>query len=195
MLRLRFIHALYPDCIIIHIHRDPRPVVASALRKLVVPPKLKRIIVRAREARPSDWPGLVQLFFRDAIGRLFHGGKKSFWGPRPAGWKDWQSLPPATMLSKQWCAMIKTARHELEQLPADCWMEISYEDLLRDHQRILPELIEFAKLSPSSEVTNLAMQIIQPNSTDDWQHTLSSDLQGEIEAETEAVLTELGYSL
>ena len=184
MLRLRFIHALYPDCFIIHIHRDPRPVVASALRKLVVPPKLKRVIVRAREARLSDWPGLIQLFFRDAIGRLFHGGKKSFWGPRPAGWKEWRPLSPVTMLSKQWLALMETARHDLQQLPADSWMEICYEDLLRDHKRIVPELLKFTELEPSNEVNDLADEIIHPERADDWRQTLSPELQREIEKET-----------
>ncbi len=195
MLRLPFIRALYPECKIVHIYRDPRPVVASALVKLEATPEIKRIIARALEARLSDWIGLIKLFFRDAIGRLFRGGKKSFWGPRPPGWTEWQGLPPATMLSKQWCALIQTAQHDLQQLPADSWMEIRYEDLLKNHGRILPKLLEFAELTPSNEVTDLANQSIQADRTDDWRHSLPPELLREIEAETADTLTEMGYEL
>lgn len=195
MLRLPFIRALYPDCKIIHICRDPRPVVASALVKLSATPELKRIIARASEAQLSDWPGLIKLFFRDAIGRLFRGGDKSFWGPRPPGWREWQNLSPATKLSKQWCALIKTAQHDLQQLPADSWMEFRYEDLLTDHAQILPKLLEFAELSPSSEVTALANQSINPDRAETWQQNLSPEQLSEIEAECANMLTKLGYDL
>ena len=195
MLRLPFIRALYPDCKIVHIYRDPRPVVASALIKLAATPEIKRIIARALEARLSDWADLTKLFFRDAIGRLFRGGDKSFWGPRPPGWSEWKNLSPATMLSKQWCALIKTAQHDLQQLPADSWMEIRYEDLLKDHAQILPKLLEFAELSPSKEVTDLANQSINSDRTETWLQNLSPEQVNEIEAETATLLTELGYTL
>ncbi len=195
MLRIPFIHALYPDCKIIHLHRDPRPVVASALRMLESPPNVNRITARIREAKLRDWPGLAGLFFRDAISRLFNEGKKSFWGPRPPEWKEWQGLPPATMLSKQWCALIQTARQDLQQLPADSWMEISYEDLLNDHDQILPKLLEFAELSPSSEVTDLANQNINPNRAETWRQNLSPEQVSEIEAQTSTLLIELRYDL
>ena len=184
MLRLRFIHSLYPDCLIIHLYRDPRPTVASALRMLESSPDLNRITARAREAKLSDWPGLVGLFCRAGIARLFGGGKKSFWGPRPPGWKDWQSLSPVTMLSKQWLALIKTARHDLRQLPSDSWMEISFEDLMKNHKSIIPELLKFAELESSSEVNDLADKIIQPERADAWRQTLLPELQREIEKET-----------
>jgi len=194
MLRLPFIHALYPDCRIIHLYRDPRPVISSALRLLESPPNLNRITSRAREAKPRDWPGLAALFFRDVFARFLRRGKKPFWGPRPPGWREWQSLPPATMLSKQWCALIKTAQHDLQALPASSWMEIRYEDLLTDHSRILPELLNFAELEPSSEVNDLANQIIKPDRAKLWRNTLSPDLQREIETETVSILAKLGYS-
>ena len=184
MLRLRFIHKLYPDCKIIHLYRDPRPVVASALRMLKSPPDLNRITARAREAKLQDWPGLLRLFFRDTLSRLFLGGKKTFWGPRPA-----------TLLSKQWAALVQAAQYDLQHLPPDSWIEIRYEDLLSDHSRILPKLLKFAELSPSSEVTDLTNQSINPNRTSTWQQNLSPEQIREIETQTSPLLTELGYGL
>ncbi|NOX99947.1 MAG: sulfotransferase [Verrucomicrobia bacterium] len=195
MLRIPFIHALYPDCKIIHLHRDPRPVIASALRMLNSPPDLKRITARAREAKLRDWPSLSALLFRDTLARLFRKGTKPFWGPRPPVWQDWLNLPPVTMLSKQWCALMQTAQHDLQQLPPNSWMEIRYEDLLNNHARILPELLEFAELSPSNEVTNLANQSIQADRTGDWRQSLPQELLREIETETATLLSKLGYEL
>ena len=195
MLRLCFIHALYPDCRIIHLYRDPRPVVASALNMLKAPPDSNRIAARAREARLRDWPGLVGLFFRDGIARLFNKGGKSFWGPRPPGWQEWQELPPVTMLSKQWCTLIKAAREELQLLPVESWMELRYEDLLKDHVHIIPKLLDFAELEPSDEVSNLADEIIRTDQADAWRQKLSADQITAIEKETSAMLSELGYCL
>ncbi|MFK5921791.1 MAG: sulfotransferase [Verrucomicrobiota bacterium] len=195
MLRIPFIHALYPGCKIIHLHRDPRPVIASALRMLNSPPDLNRITARAREAKLRDWPGLSALLFRDTLARLFRKGNKPFWGPRPPGWQDWLNLPPVTMLCKQWCALIQTAQHDLQQLPPDSWLGLRYEDLLKNHKKTIPNLLEFVNLPPSSEVTDLANKTIQVEKNDAWRQTLPSELQHEIEAETKTILNDLRYNL
>lgn len=175
MLRIPFIHALYPDCKIIHLHRDPYPVIASALRMLEAPPDAKRIIARILEARPRDYPQLSALFFRDTIPRFFRSGKKNYWGPRPPGWQEWKKLPPATMLSKQWHALTQAALHDLQQLPNTCWMQIGYQDLIQNPNQILPQILEFSELSPSPLVTDLAEKIIHNNDPKAWQQQLSSE--------------------
>ncbi len=188
LLRLRFIHALYPDCRIIHILRDGRPAVASMLERLSKPPRRHRVWARLRETPLSAWPALVPLFFRDVIARRLRGGRKAYWGPRPPGWKEWLSLPPERMVARQWRSLMEIGLRDLHALPPENWIEIHHDDLLRDFSHTLPKLLEFASLPPSDEVMALAKKIIDPDraGTDAW--TLSPALQ-------EAMIVEAGHLL
>lgn len=195
MLRLPFIHALYPDCKIIHLYRDPRPVITSALRMLNSPPDLNRITTRAREARLRDWPYLTGLFFRDAVMRLFRQSGKSFWGPKPPGWKTWKNLPPLEMLCEQWLSLINTARNDLNQLPDESWIEIRYEDLIDNPTATLETLLNFAKLEFSEAVFQMADQIIQSDRASNWQSKVRPEQLKVIENKTASMLEELNYPI
>ncbi|MCF6313099.1 MAG: sulfotransferase [Verrucomicrobiales bacterium] len=181
LLRIPFIHALYPDAKFIYIHRDPYSVIASALRMLETPPDLNRITARIREARLRDYPNLLSLFVRDTLARRFNHGKKPFWGPRPPEWQTWQKLPPATMLSKQWLALTQSANHDLQQLPNNCWMQINYPDLIEKPEQTLPQILDFSELSPSPSVTDLAKKIIHLQNPEAWRKQLSPEQIQQIE--------------
>jgi hypothetical protein len=189
-LRLRFVHALYPDAKVIHLIRDGRAVVASMLRMLEKPPDSGRVRARLRETPWRDLPSLAPVFFRDTIGRLTRGGRKSFWGPRPPGWREWLSLPEAARLARQWSALVDSARRDLNLFPAENRLEIRYEDLVARPDECLGQVISMTALAESAEF--LAQKSAIRKIEEGTRHLGAKELDY-IETEAGWLLRELGY--
>jgi len=193
MLRLRFIHALYPDCRIIHIYRDGRSVVSSSLRMLEKPPDRGRILARLQETPLRSWPAMGSMFLRDVLLPKLRGGRKSYWGPKPPGWEAWTELSPAAMMARQWAALMKIGRADVRSLPEDAWMELRYEDLLAQPESHLLSMLEFAGLPAATEVSELAAKNLNADRVDAWKTEADPEVIAQVEAEAGAMLQELGY--
>lgn len=191
-LRLRFVHALYPDAKVIHLIRDGRAVVASMLGMLGKPPDAGRMRERLRETPWRDLPALVPVFFRDTIGRLTRGGRKSFWGPRPPGWRNWLDLPEAARLARQWCTLVDSARDGLILFPASNQLEIRYEDLIAQPEEWLIRVLSVTGLSESAKFLAQSSSV---RKTDDWTRQLSEEDLKLIKNEAGRLIEELGYAV
>ncbi|MCB1234088.1 MAG: sulfotransferase, partial [Verrucomicrobiae bacterium] len=184
LLRLRFIRALYPDALLIHLTRDPRAVVRSGLAMLSTPPRMDRVIDRLRTTRPSDWPALAPQFFREVVARPFRGGRKVFWGPRPPGWRGWLDLPPERMLARQWRELVTAGRRDLETFPAENRCELRYEDFVRAPEAHLRRLLAFCGLEENDEVLRRARETVTTDRADGWRTELSNEQVAAVEDET-----------
>lgn len=193
-LRLPFIHALYPDSRIIHIVRDGRAVVNSMLKMLATPPRRGRILARLRETHWRDLPALLPLAGRELTRLRSADRRRSFWGPRPPGWEQWLDLPAPLMLTRQWGAMVKTARSDLQLFPEDQRLEVRYEDLLADPIRWLDEIRQLTDLPPTSEAFGAAaVASISKNPAQRWRQQLDPETVHVIEEEAGGILAQLGY--
>lgn len=191
-LRLPFIQALYPDAKIIHLMRDGRAVVASMLRLLEKPPDGSRILARLRETPPRDLPALAPLFFRDVVApRLTGRSRKTWWGPRPPGWREWRDLPVPTRLARQWLELVTPARRELrEHFPADQWIELRYEDFIADPEIWLTKIGQ--TVGVRIDETFLG-EVIPGIDGDPGKIDLSPDARSAVESVAGDLLRELGY--
>lgn len=193
-LRLPFIHALYPDSRIIHMVRDGRAVVASMLKMLSTPPRRQRILARLRETHWRDLPAMLPLAGRELKRLRSADRQRSFWGPRPPGWEEWLDLPAPLMLTKQWCAMVKTARHDLLLFPEKQRLELRYEDLLADPARWLEEIRQLTGLRLWSEAFGAsAVASISKDPAQRWRRELDAETVNMIEEEAGDILDQLGY--
>jgi hypothetical protein len=193
-LRLRFIHALYPDARVIHLIRDGRAVAASMLRMLEKPPDSGRVVARLRETPWRDLPALVPVFFRDVMG-LRLTGRKPFWGPRPPGWREWLDLPLHTMLARQWSVLARSARRDLELFPAENRLEIRYEDFVSAPAEWLERIFSATGLASSPGFVAHAAGAVSGGHQDEWRRDLGDEAIAGIETEAGSLLKELGYQL
>lgn len=191
-LRLRFIHALYPDARIIHLVRDGRAVVASMLRMLERPPDAGRVWARLRETPWRDLPAQAPVFFRDVIARRL-SGKKAYWGPRPPGWEEWLDLPLPAMLARQWRDLVTIARRDLERFPPGHRIEWRYEDFVASPARGLESILALTGLPADPGYLAAAAGTVSAGPPDAWRRELTADAIARIETEAGPLLKELGY--
>jgi len=193
-LRLRFIHALYPDSKIIHLIRDGRAVVASMLRMLEMPPDRTRISARLRETPLREIPAQLPLLFRHLAGRMLHGGQRAYWGPRPPGWRNWLNLPKPVMLARQWRCLVESAQRDVELFPSEQVLQIRYEDLVSEPATWLEKIRRVCELQPDEAAFGTgALQRISNGRVDAWRSDLDSAAIELIDDEVGELLAALGY--
>lgn len=194
LLRVRFIHALYPGARFIHLTRHPASVVASMGRFLERPPDAGRLCARVRETPWRDWPAQAGLAFRGLLEPLWHGGRKPWWGPRPQGWRDRLFLPEPQRLAWQWRRLVETGRTQLSRLPAESWRELRHEDLLADPAGRLAELYVFAGLEACGDLIRAAAAQVRPGeSVPRPPARFPNDWREMVEAECGVLRCGLGY--
>lgn len=117
-LRIPFLRALFPDCLVIHVIRDGRAVVAS----------------------------LLALWQREASEPLRQGPFGGF--ARPPGWRDLLRLPRLEQFAHLWARLVPHARAAGRRLPAGAYTEVSYEEFCRDPRGVVGRLHDWCGLAP-----------------------------------------------
>jgi len=191
-LRLHFIHALYPDARVIHLVRDGRAVVASMLRMLEMPPDRGRLVARLRETPLRELPAQLPLLFRHLAGRMFRGGQRSFWGPKPPGWRTWLDLPKPVMLARQWRHLVETAQRDLEVFPGQQRLQLRYEELVAEPALWLEKICEVCDLDVAFDRD--ALEQINADRIDAWRDVLDEASVAQIDDEAGDLLRSLGYT-
>ena len=151
ILRLRFIHAIFPDCRIIFISRNGPASVASILKMRSRPPRPDRIWDRLRETPLLSIPAL---FFRALSRRRFL--------MRTPGWKSFPEDPIQSAVH-QWIEADAIAERDLETLPVESILKIEYEAFVRDHRKFLTRIFDFCELEDSEAAHQYADETIDPN--------------------------------
>lgn len=191
--RIPFIHELYPDCRIIHIFRDGRDVVHSLLRVATKRPSGRAVVERLRQTPPWEWPGYLPMFFRTFWRTNVLGVPASHWGPRPPGWREWLDLPPHIARAHQWKASVEAALRDGRTLHPENYLELRYEEFVRDPEEGYDRIFRFAELTPTPIVAARARERIDVDRASRWQSTLSEKQEGEVLEVILPALRSLGY--
>ncbi len=192
-LRIPFIHALYPDCRMINIIRDGREVVGGTLRSNVSRPQMKRLRARVLETPFWEWPAYVPLFVRTVWRTAVLKRGSTYWGIKPAGWQAWLELPPHIRSARQWKRVVEISIRDGRALPAANYMELRYEQLVREPAEVVRGLIEFAELAPCRPMIDYAVGHIDPARARTSKARLSRQQLEEVLQEIGPFLAELGY--
>jgi hypothetical protein len=162
-LRISYLHALFPDCFVIHVIRDGRAVVASLLS------------LHQREMSEPRRRGV------------------SFGGfARPPGWQELRDRPPLEWFAHLWSRLVPYARASGNQLPPGAYTEVHYEEFCRDPQVVLSRLYEWCGLCPHSRLHQAVPASLQPRN-DKWRTSLAPSEQARLIAIIGPLLAELGY--
>ena len=190
-LRVPFVHALYPDCRIIHILRHGSAVVRSLLQETSRPPQARRILYRLRQTRLADLPAQLPLLVEHVWRTRVLRQHASFWGPRPPGWRAWRNLSPHVRVARQWRVCVETALRHGRELPAQNYLELRYERFVQQPEETARELLAFAGLPVHPDFLAHARQRIDPRRGERWQGSLTEAEEAETRAEMEPLLSQL----
>lgn len=192
-LRIGFIRALYPDCRMINIIRDGREVVASSLRMQAMPLKRERVISRVFETPIWEWPAYVPRSIRHLWNTGVRKRRVGYWGTKPVGWEDWVGLPPHLIAANQWKRVVEISTRHGRSLPAENYLEIRFDRLMREPVPLVREMIAFTDLPHSDEMLEHAARHVDPGRATTSIRNLTLTQLRESEEAMAPWLAELGF--
>lgn len=190
--RVPYVDAVYPNVRYVHLIRDGREVVESAMRQWEAPPDWSALRQKVRDIQLENL-GYVWWFGKNFLTGLFskRGGGK-VWGPRYPGIDaDAASLSLAQVCARQWVASVETARRDLAGLPADRVFEIRYEDLLTDGAALAGLVAALNLPDAQTILVAHATQLRRPRGS--RFDTLAAGQQAAILGQVGSTLETLGY--
>ncbi|TVQ60379.1 MAG: sulfotransferase [Phycisphaerales bacterium] len=193
-LRLPFILEVFPDAKFVHIYRDGRGVVRSTNEVLKKGPDAHWMAKRLKGTPIWEWPSYIPRAWRTIVRKL-QGKKMSFWGPRPPGWSGWAKRDPRhVMMAKQWVHTIEPVLAFRETVPPEQWIELSYEDFVKNAPEHTRRLMAFAGLRESEEPVKYVEERVDPTRQSKWREQMDAKTLEDIRPIIEPTLKKLGYA-
>lgn len=191
-LRVPFVHAVLPEARILMILRDGRSVLRSTGEIMAKGMPTSRILQRALETHPADWPAEFGRL-SSAVARKATRKPLKYWGPRPPGWRNWIGLGPDILLAHQWAACITAATDALAALPTNASLAFRYEDLMREPDATARRIADFCSLADPDAFAAFISAEADPARADKWRDELSRDSLHTVEPIMRPTLERLGY--
>jgi hypothetical protein len=147
-LRVEFVDRVVPEARFIHIVRDGRDAIASALQRWVAPLDVRYTFRKARFVPAAELPYYAVRFVANRWRRLIaRDGRVASWGPRFRGMDRWLAERPlADVCAEQWRQCVVQAAAALARLPAQRVAAVHYESLVCEPRRELTRLLQFAEI-------------------------------------------------
>ena len=192
-LRVPFVERVLPGARYIHLVRDGRDVVESAMRQWSRSPDWA-VLIRKLMAEPLANTRYALWFSRNLlIGRVAQGrGGGKVWGPRyPGIGEDVRRLSLAGVCARQWAESVRTARRDLAALPPDRVFTVRYEALTAGPEA-LSNLLDGLALPKPERVLEAWRDAVRPQAEAMWLRLPEAD-RASIDRSAGTELRALGY--
>ena len=192
-LRVPFVEAVFPDAHYIHLVRDGRSVIESAMRLWQAPPDTSGLRRKLRDLPVSQY-GYIYWFAINYLKGIMKGRSGGeVWGPRYEGIvEDLQVEDLLTIVSRQWVRTVDAAANSLAQIDPARQMTLRYDALIDDPETI-KRLGTFVGVSDLSALAATFDRTIKRGNDDKWQDKLDSASLTVIETEARSTLERFGF--
>lgn len=151
-LRLGFVDRVLPDCLFVHIVRDPVESILSIRHYWQQHSRglpSRKLLQRIREISIRQWPHYGRELVRRVLpARFSRFAGKPVWGPRIPGIQGLlEELSLLEVCALQWRMCIESARFFGQSLPSDRYLEMQLEDL---SPNAITRILDFCRLEDSS---------------------------------------------
>jgi len=204
VLRVPYIHAIFPDAKIVHIIRDGRDYLQSQLEMFAMGHFYKlnhaRIMShfrhRLRYTPWWEWPAYMPRVAKGIIHRhLLRKPGTPWFGVRYPGWtKDRDRLTLPQICAHQWVWAVTTAMADLREIDQSLWMEIKYEQFTSAPREHLARIFEFCGLEGDNTLLDELASTVNTRSVARWQRDLPKEALDEAMPIMGELLAELGYT-
>jgi hypothetical protein len=192
VLRVPYIHALFPGAHFIHLIRDGRDVAESIARMWVEPLDYKYLFRKLRYFPLRNLSYAVWFLKNQLAARTRNDNRISIWGPRyPGIEQDAIKLSILEVAAHQWVWSIKSATNGLAEVPAFQQVSIRYEDLISNVESLEP-IFDMLKLEDRSQVLDAYQKQVRRGLGGRWRNFSNTEQSRLYDIETE-ILTKLGY--
>lgn len=174
---------------------EERGVYRRTLESLIT---IRKFMVEKRRLSGGVWtfleaPAYIPSLAR-VVARKMTTGRSFVWGTRFPGIQEaHRTYSLLEVCAMQWAYSVQAVLADTHDLPASQYLELRYEDLTETPEAHLRQIMEFAGLSPSQAVLDLAAERIRP-SKERWREVLSDDEIATLHGWLTPLLSHLGYN-
>jgi hypothetical protein len=191
--RLRFVSEIFPNAKILHVVRDGRAVVASAMDRWQTPGSIGYGLDKLSHVPLRVLPG----FLAANVAKRFDTRRKSSWGVRwPGIDQDSKDLSLVEKCARQWSKTVTAGKVQGRFLNKSQtrYLEIKYEDFVNEPLGLSRQILDHFELSECPSFSQHVELAIDPKRNDEWRRKLTEDDLLRIKAEAGPLLLELGYT-
>jgi hypothetical protein len=199
VLKIPFLHAVFPQSRFIHVCRDGRTSCALRLRTYAANKAYdlrnlgtwKRVVNQVQQVKWWELPAYASPVIRAMLHRYILRRADSWQGIMYEGWETDQRLTPQQLELKRWAVAVDSAIGHLERLPADAWTTIRLEDLTADPEHWIRHVLASANLNADEAFIERAARAVRSRSQQNTPLPLN-DVEP-VRAAIEPTLQRLGY--
>ncbi|TDY02693.1 sulfotransferase family protein [Thiohalophilus thiocyanatoxydans] len=194
-LRVPFVDAVLPEAKYLFIRRDGLDAVGSAMKRWKAELDIPYLMRKARFVPLSDLPYYGGRYLWNRFYRLVSREERlAFWGPQLEGMDELLVKHPLDeVCALQWQACVDKAADAFAAMPTDRWLEIAYEDFVREPEREFARVIEFLGIESPSEQVKQAVAGVRADSIGKGRAALNDDALQRLEGLVHQTLARYGY--
>ncbi len=162
VLRVGYVHAIFPEAKFIYIIRDPFSVISSMELKWQKPISKMKGIRRRIKTTPLTqlhhyaWPFAKHQFHKRVLRRKY----LPVWGTRYRGiQEDLKHLDHLTVMARQWAIGSRKAEEGLARIPSGSLLRLRYEDLVANPLRELERICDHCGIEMTDEIVEAGSAI------------------------------------
>ena len=192
-LRVPFIRAVFPDAKILLVVRDGRSVLRSTAEIMDRGVPTSRILKRALETPPTEWPAYAGRAL-GLVTRKLTGGGVDYWGPRPPGWRARVGTDREELLAWQWAQTLGRGVDDVRALGEGAFVEFRFEDMVREPRATMTRVVEYLGIPEGGRLVDEAERTANAATVDKWRDQLDDTTLAKVRPHMEPLLTKLGYA-
>ena len=195
VMRLAYIQKVLPGAKILHVIRDGRSVSASAMARWSAKHPSSYFIKKLKTVPLRSLPRFVFYVIKSKYLALVRGTvHRQTWGSRWPGFdRDVTELPLAAICAKQWTLQVEAALAQKTMLKPNTYMEIRYEELVSNPQKVFDEVRCFFELDYDENFSSWVNSSVDDSRTDKWHKDLDEEQLGLVLEHSSHLLKSLGY--
>ncbi|TIW00992.1 MAG: sulfotransferase [Mesorhizobium sp.] len=169
VLRVPFIHEIFPEAIFLYITRNPFSYISSMELKWQRAKSFKGLLRLLKMTPVTQIHYYARDLAKQIVTKRILGRKyTSIYGPRYRGIdQDLKEQEKLTVIARQWARGNRKAREDLARL-GERVLSFRYEDLVQDPEQVLRRIFEHCGLKCSDEIARTAKEMIDPGRQQKW---------------------------
>ncbi|MBD63298.1 MAG: hypothetical protein CMD68_04370 [Gammaproteobacteria bacterium] len=195
VMRLAYIQEVLPGAKILHVIRDGRSVSASAMARWSAKHPASYFIKKLKTVPLRSLPWFIFNFMKSKYLSFIRGNvRRQTWGSRWPGFDhDVAELPLAAICAKQWVLQVEAALAQKTLLKPNTYMEIRYEELVRNPEMVFDKVRCFFELDYDENFSSWVKSTVDDTRTDKWNKDLDEEQLDQVLEHSSHLLKSLGY--
>ena len=178
VLRVPFVHQIFPEAIFLYITRNPFSCVSSMEIKWQRTKTLKGLQRTLAVTPVTQIHHYAKQFIKQIVAKKVLGQKYTpSYGPRYKGIeRDLKEYGKLTVIARQWARGNRKAREDLARLGNGRVFSFRYEDLMQDPEPVLRAIYRHCGLDCDDRIVRAAKEMIDPGRQQKWLRLDSNEL-------------------